>query len=83
MAFDFDYYLIDEIMSVGDASFKAKSRKVFDERMKKANIILVSHDMNTIRRMCNLIVHLVDGQPVVYEDIEAGVQAYIAGGAEL
>src|SRR5690606_41740513 len=29
MAFDFDYYLIDEVMAVGDATFKRKSRKVF------------------------------------------------------
>jgi capsular polysaccharide transport system ATP-binding protein len=83
MAFDFDYYLIDEVMSVGDASFKAKSREVFNSRMKKANIILVSHNMNTIRKMCDLIIHLVDGEPVVYEDMEAGVEAYKAGGAEL
>lgn len=83
MAFDFDYYLIDEIMSVGDAGFKAKSREVFDSRMKKANIILVSHNMNTIRRMCDLVVHLVNGQPVIYEDVKAGIKAYRAGGAEL
>jgi capsular polysaccharide transport system ATP-binding protein len=54
MAFDFDYYLIDEVMSVGDASFKAKSREVFNSRMKNSNIILVSHNMNTIRKMCDL-----------------------------
>ena len=34
MAFDFDYYLIDEILAVGDAGFKAKSRKIFKERLR-------------------------------------------------
>jgi len=32
MAFDFDYYLIDEVMSVGDAQFKRKCAKVFKEK---------------------------------------------------
>jgi capsular polysaccharide transport system ATP-binding protein len=45
MAFNFDYYLIDEVMAVGDASFKRKSRKVFKERLKESKVILVSHNM--------------------------------------
>ena len=37
MAFDFDYYLIDEVMAVGDAQFKAKSKQVLTQRLKHAN----------------------------------------------
>jgi len=32
MAFDFDYYLIDEVMSVGDSHFKKKSNQVFAKK---------------------------------------------------
>jgi capsular polysaccharide transport system ATP-binding protein len=82
MAFDFNYYLIDEVMSVGDAAFKAKSRNVFAERLQRSNIILVSHNMNLIRKMCNLIIHLDAGQATLYHDVEQGIAAYEAmGGA--
>ncbi len=77
MAFDFDYYLIDEVMAVGDAQFKAKSKEVLMERLKQANMILVSHNMADIRQYCNVVLH-VDQRPRrrVYEDIEAGIRAY-------
>ena len=82
MAFDFDYYLIDEVMAVGDAAFKMKSREIFEERLQRARVILVSHNMKFIRRMCNMIVHLDRGQAVVYEDIRKGIAAYQKAGGK-
>lgn len=76
MAFQFDYYLIDEIMGVGDARFKAKSKVLFEERMKSSKLILVSHSMRLIRAMCEVVVHLDRGQATVYQDVEAGIAAY-------
>jgi capsular polysaccharide transport system ATP-binding protein len=76
MAFDFDYYLIDEILAVGDATFKAKSRKVFAERMQRSKVILVSHNMNLIRKMCDAVVLLEAGQATFYSDMERGIAAY-------
>jgi capsular polysaccharide transport system ATP-binding protein len=80
MAFDFNYYLIDEILAVGDATFKAKSRKVFAERMQKSNVILVSHNMNLIRKMCNAVLFLDAGRGTLFRDVEQGIAAYEAGG---
>lgn len=34
MAFDFDYYLVDEVMAVGDARFKEKCFSLFRKNMK-------------------------------------------------
>jgi capsular polysaccharide transport system ATP-binding protein len=76
MAFQFDYYLIDEVMGVGDARFKAKSRVLFTERMKSSKLILVSHSMKLIRAMCEVVVHLEGGKAIVYDDVEAGIAAY-------
>lgn len=78
MAFDFDYYLIDEIMSVGDAHFKRKSTAVFNEKMKKSNIVLVSHSMEDIRKLCNLVLYVTDGTVQIFDDVEAGIAAYQA-----
>ncbi len=82
MAFDFDYYLIDEVMAVGDAAFKMKSREIFEERLRRARVILVSHNMKFIREMCNMIVHLDRGKAVVYEDIGNGIAAYQKAGGK-
>jgi capsular polysaccharide transport system ATP-binding protein len=76
MAFQFDYYLIDEIMGVGDARFKAKSAELFAERTKTAKLILVSHSMRLIRSMCEVVVHLEKGNATVYDSVEAGIAAY-------
>jgi capsular polysaccharide transport system ATP-binding protein len=76
MAFDFDYYLIDEIMAVGDAQFMAKSKAVLLERLRHSHVILTAHSMNLIRQFCNMVVHVDAGQVVVYEDVEAGISAY-------
>ncbi|HZD52784.1 MAG TPA: ABC transporter ATP-binding protein [Woeseiaceae bacterium] len=82
MAFDFDYYLIDEVMSVGDANFKRKSRQVFNERLQKSKVILVSHNMQLIRRMCEIVVHLDRGAAVVYASVREGIAAYRRAGGE-
>jgi capsular polysaccharide transport system ATP-binding protein len=76
MAFQFDYYLIDEVMGVGDARFKAKSKELFAERMKTAKLILVSHSMRLIRSMCEVVVHLDKGRATVYDNVEDGIAAY-------
>lgn len=78
MAFDFDYYLIDEVMAVGDAQFRAKSKEVLAQRLQRANVILTSHSMPDIRQYCDIVVHVDRGNTVVYEDVEAGIRAYQA-----
>jgi capsular polysaccharide transport system ATP-binding protein len=76
MAFDFDYYLIDEVMAVGDAQFKAKSKDVLKRRLQKANVIMTTHSMSDVRTYCNVVVHVDAGQVKVYEDVEQGISAY-------
>jgi capsular polysaccharide transport system ATP-binding protein len=76
MAFDFDYYLIDEIMAVGDSQFRTKSTQVLTERLKRANLIMTTHSMSDIRQYCNVVVHVDAGTVRIYEDIEQGIDAY-------
>jgi capsular polysaccharide transport system ATP-binding protein len=82
MAFDFDYYLIDEVMAVGDVTFKRKSRKVFDERLQKSKVILVSHNMKLINKMCDVVVHLEHGRADIYNNVSKGIAAYKKAGGE-
>ncbi|AVL71590.1 ABC transporter ATP-binding protein [Oligella urethralis] len=77
LAFDFDYYLIDEAMSVGDAHFRKKAQQAFKERVGKAKVILVTHGMGQVRQMCDYVLLLDKGQVTAYDDVEEGIEAYL------
>lgn len=76
LAFDFDYYIVDEAMSVGDAHFKKKASAAFDAKVGQANIILVTHGMTQVRTMCDLVIVLDKGQAIIFDDIEEGIKVY-------
>lgn len=76
LAFDFDYYLVDEAMSVGDAHFKRKAQAAFDEKIGKANIIMVTHSMSQVKKMCDLVLVLENGQVRYFDDMEKGIDYY-------
>jgi capsular polysaccharide transport system ATP-binding protein len=62
MVIEFDCFLIDEIISVGDARFHEKcDRELFVKRADRA-MIIVSHDPTYIREHCSRAAVLVDGQ---------------------
>jgi len=55
--------LLDEILGAGDAAFQVKARKRMEEMISQAKIIvLVSHDMASIQRICNRAIYLQNGQ---------------------
>ncbi|WP_053160749.1 ABC transporter ATP-binding protein [Pseudomonas sp. P1.8] len=76
MAFDFDYYLIDEVMSVGDAQFKRKCAEVFKARLQKSKVVLVSHNMPEIKKLCDVVLLVRDGGVQIYDDVDEGIKAY-------
>lgn len=76
MAFPFDYYLIDEVMAVGDPQFRQKSKSVFRERLRHSKVILVSHNMADIKDYCDVVVLLERGTATLYENVNLGIAAY-------
>ncbi|MDJ0625996.1 MAG: ABC transporter ATP-binding protein [Candidatus Caenarcaniphilales bacterium] len=76
MAFDFDYYLVDEVLAVGDAHFRSKSQKVFKAKSSNANIIMVSHSTNTLKEMCDSLILINNGNLTFYQDIQEGLKVY-------
>ena len=76
MAMPFDTYLIDEILAVGDASFKAKSQAILGERLKSSGAIIVSHNMRELKRLCTSGVYLSDGQAYYYPDVTQAIAHY-------
>lgn len=69
----FDTYLVDEVTAVGDAAFRMKSGAIFQERMKTAGAIFVSHAMQQVRRLCQAGAVLEGGQLTYFDDIEAAI----------
>jgi len=76
MAIQFDVYLVDEIMGVGDRLFQQKCRDAFVEKSKQSSIIMVSHNMNTIREYSDVVLVLSNGNVDIYEDIEEAIATY-------
>lgn len=70
--------LVDEVLSAGDANFQKKAKKRMLNVMEQAKIlVLVLHDMDTIRDVCNRVILLNKGE--VEADGEPGlvVQEYL------
>ena len=58
-----DILIVDEVLAVGDAAFKTKSKRKFAEfRDQKRTIILVSHSMPQVRALCDQVVWLDGGR---------------------
>ncbi|GLO57641.1 ABC transporter ATP-binding protein [Pseudomonas putida] len=76
MAFDFDYYLIDEVMSVGDAQFKRKCNEVFQDKLQKSNVVLVTHTMSEVEKLCDVVLLVRNGEIEIYDDVSEGIKAY-------
>lgn len=76
MAAEFDCYLVDEITAVGDALFRQKCKQVFSEKLKDAQVIMVSHSDATLRDYCDSALLLENGQLQYFDDLEAGLKAY-------
>ncbi|SFV71906.1 Capsular polysaccharide ABC transporter, ATP-binding protein KpsT [hydrothermal vent metagenome] len=76
LMFNFDYLLLDETLSVGDANFKKKSEKALQDKIKHCSIILVSHNMPTLRRLCDVGIVVHKGELVYFSKIGDAIDAY-------
>jgi capsular polysaccharide transport system ATP-binding protein len=75
-AFDFDVYLVDEVIETGDARFRRKCAAAFEERMKTAALVLVSHHAHTIREYCDSAAVLHRGRFLPFATIDEALVAY-------
>lgn len=76
LAIEFDCYLIDEIILVGDQNFQAKCHHELFEKRKDRSMILASHSIETVRSYCNRAVLIHGGQAVVHDDVNHALEAY-------
>jgi len=76
LALDFDLYLIDEVTEIGDQRFRQKCAAAFRERMQRADIILVTHNIHTLRQYCDRGAILANGKITLFDEIGSALGRY-------
>lgn len=71
-----DVLLLDEVLAVGDAAFRAKCYRRVSALRKRAAVIFVSHHMEFLSRICDRCLLLSHGVEVWEGNIETGIQRY-------
>lgn len=76
LAIEFDCYLIDEVLLVGDQNFQEKCRIEFFEKRNDRALIIASHSSEMIREYCDnaLIIH--DGKGIYYDNLDQALDRY-------
>ncbi|HEX9389992.1 MAG TPA: ABC transporter ATP-binding protein [Usitatibacteraceae bacterium] len=81
MAIEFDCFLIDEIIAVGDSRFHEKCRVELFEKRKDRALIMVSHDPNTIKDHCSRAAVLTNGHLTSFDNVDEAFANYAAATA--
>lgn len=74
MMIDFDCYLIDEVVAVGDQRFQARCQEELFEKRGDRALIIVSHDTHYLRHHCERAAVLHQGVLSHFPDIESALQ---------
>ena len=70
---------MDEVLAVGDMAFQKKCLTRMREAAKKEGrtVLYVSHNMNTIRQLCDRCVVLDKGKVIYEGDVESSIRLYL------
>lgn len=72
-----DVLVLDEVLAVGDEAFQRKCNDYFLERKKSGlTTILVTHDMNAVKKYCNKAVLIEDGLIKVSGNVDKVANQY-------
>ncbi|WP_426232319.1 ABC transporter ATP-binding protein [Pararhizobium sp. DWP3-4] len=76
MAVDFECYLIDEVLAVGDARFQARCHDEIAKRRGRSDVIMISHSMEMIRGYCTRAIVLAHGLFHEFSNIDDAIELY-------
>lgn len=76
LAIEFDCFLIDEVISVGDARFHEKCQAELFEKRKDRAMVIVSHEAHNIREHCDRACVLHAGTLHPFPDVDRAYQFY-------
>ena len=76
LAIDFDCYLIDEVIAVGDQRFQQRSYEELFEKRADRSLILASHSPDVVRAYCSRALVLHRGRGKVFDDLQLALDIY-------
>ncbi|MEM9084359.1 MAG: ABC transporter ATP-binding protein [Pseudomonadota bacterium] len=76
LAIEFECYLIDEVIMVGDKSFQDKCKSEFFEKRQDRALLLASHSLSMVHEYCNRAIVLHEGKATMYEDVTEALAIY-------
>ena len=76
LAIEFDCYLIDELVAVGDARFQRKCQEALFEHRAHRAFLMASHDTHLIANYCDRALIIEGWQAKVFDDIDEAVEVY-------
>ena len=76
-SFEPDILLIDEVLGVGDAAFKEKSKaKVRELIDASGSVVIVSHSYSMLSQICDRILVLEQGETIVLDEAATSIKIY-------
>ena len=81
---DSEIMIMDEVLAVGDMAFQKKCLEKMSDVSKSEGrtILYVSHNMNTIRQLCDRVIVLNHGKVVFDGDVDAAIEVYLGDDKE-
>lgn len=76
MAIEFECYLIDEVLAVGDARFQQRCHDEFARRRERSDIIMISHSMPMLKSYCSRGIVLANGVLHLFTNIDDAIELY-------
>ena len=77
---DAEILLVDEVLAVGDAAFQSKCfDRLVGFKAGGSTTVVVSHDLHTIRRLCDEVLWLREGRLIARGSPESVIDEYSAG----
>jgi capsular polysaccharide transport system ATP-binding protein len=76
LSIDFDCYLIDEVIGVGDQRFVQKAHEQIFEKRKDRALMLASHNVGVIKDYCGSALILHRGRGKIFTDIDLALDIY-------
>lgn len=73
-----DILILDEVLAVGDARFRAKCYKAIHERLISSATLFVSHDREAISRTCTSSLYLIKGVTRHVGNVQEGLSIYLS-----
>ena len=82
---DSEIMIMDEVLAVGDMAFQKKCLDKMRDAAKKEGrtVLYVSHNMNTIRQLCDRCIVLDKGRVVFEGDVESAIGVYLGTFGEI